>query len=369
MSLQLEGVDEIAIRAGDRERADPERYPSETIAEFFASGLMSAPLPVTAGGSGWTALHATRAIEAIAATSPSAALITAMPLGLAGITGAGPELAPPEHRAAWAAQCEAVAADYGAGRLYAACNSEAGAGGSLAATKTVAQRLGDGGWKVTGTKILASSGRNADMFLSTAKVAPDDLPGAGTVEFFFVPTRASGVAIANDWDGFGMRATESQTVRYEDASASGLWGFPNFIEVAQPITYWYCLFAAIPLGCAAGMLRILSTPAPASPAVRLRLADARMKIESLAAYLHETAAQWRPAAGPAYAARVLRTKTYVTAEATRLCAELFALSGGRHYRRGGDAARLLADAFAGTALRPPLALALDALVEGFEGGE
>ena len=80
-----------------------------------------------------------------------------------------------------------------------------------------------------------------------------------------------------------------------------------------------------------------------------------------------SAGQWRPAAGPEYAARVLRTKTYVSQESTKLCAELFALSGGRHYRRNGAVARLLADSFAGTALRPPLPLALDALVEQFAG--
>ena len=91
-----------------------------------------------------------------------------------------------------------------------------------------------------------------------------------------------------------------------------------------------------------------------------------MRVEALAAYLHETAAAWRPAAGSGYAARVLRTKTFVASEATKLCAELFALGGGRHYRRGDPAARFLADSFAGTALRPPLALALDALVEQFE---
>jgi hypothetical protein len=62
---------------------------------------------------------------------------------------------------------------------------------------------------------------------------------------------------------------------------------------------------------------------------------------------------------------VLRTKTYVTQEATAVCASLFALSGGRHYRRSGQLARLLADSFAGTSLRPPLALALDGLVEQF----
>ena len=66
------------------------------------------------------------------------------------------------------------------------------------------------------------------------------------------------------------------------------------------------------------------------------------------------------------AMRVLRTKTYVTQESTKLCAELFALSGGRHYTRSGVLARALADSFAGTALRPPLALALDTLTEQFQ---
>jgi len=365
--LRPEDLTELVERAAERERASPDRYPIESVSELFRSGLLIAPFPGSLGGDGWTPLDAVRAIEMLSAAAPSTALVAAMPLGLAGIYGAGADVAPPEYRAAWIAQTERVAADYRSRRLYAACNSEAGAGGSLAATKTVARSVGKGDWRITGTKILASSGANADMFLSTAKVSQEDLPGAGVVEFFYVPTHAPGVEIANDWDGFGMRATESQSVHYEDAPASEICGFPNFIEVVQPVTYWYCLFAAIPLGCATGILNALSVPAPASPAIRLRLADARMKQEAMSAYLYETAAAWRPAAGPAYAARVLRMKTYVSAEATKLCAELFALSGGRHYRRDGVVARLLADSFAGTALRPPLSLALDMLVEGFEG--
>jgi alkylation response protein AidB-like acyl-CoA dehydrogenase len=176
---------------------------------------------------------------------------------------------------------------------------------------------------------------------------------------------ARGVEILDDWDGFGMRATESQTVRYAAAPAEGIVGFPNFIEIVQPLTYWFALFSAIPLGCAAAIRRELSTPAPESPALRLRFTDAQMREEALRGYLHETARAWRPGAGPVYAARMLRTKTYVTQEATRLCAELFALSGGRHYTREGRLARTLAASFAGTALRPPLSLALDTLVQQF----
>jgi alkylation response protein AidB-like acyl-CoA dehydrogenase len=91
-----------------------------------------------------------------------------------------------------------------------------------------------------------------------------------------------------------------------------------------------------------------------------------MRIEAMRAYLHETAAMRGETREPrGMTMRVVRTKTYVTQESTKLCAELFALSGGRHYSRTSPVSRALADSFAGTALRPPLALALDMLVENF----
>jgi len=51
---------------------------------------------------------------------------------------------------------------------------------------------------------------------------------------------------------------------------------------------------------------------------------------------------------------------------TKLAAELFALGGGSQYRRGGRAARALADSFAGTALLLALVLALDTMLEQFD---
>jgi alkylation response protein AidB-like acyl-CoA dehydrogenase len=364
VSTLAETVRGLVPRLAERDAADPDRYPADNIAELVESAVIRAPFPVSAGGSGCGLPDAVDAIETIASASPSTALLAAMPLGLAGACSVGPDVAPPEHRRAWADQIDRVAAEYRAGTLYAACNSEKGAGGSLDATKTVAARR-NGSFELTGEKILASFGRYAGMFFSTAKVDQADLPGAGVVEFFFVRPASRGVEILNDWDGFGMRSTESHTVRYTSAPAEGILGFPNFIEIVQPLTYWFALFAAIPLGCAAAIRRELSTPAPESAALRLRLSDARMREEAARAYLHETARTWRPGAGPAYAARALRTKTYVTQESTRLCAELFALSGGRHYIRDGRLARTLAASFAGTALRPPLPLALETMVQQF----
>jgi alkylation response protein AidB-like acyl-CoA dehydrogenase len=365
---QLDEIAALAERFAAREALDPERFPAENIADLQTAGLLLAPLAPAHGGRGARLPEMVRAVELTAAASPSTALLLTMPLGLAGIYGLGPDVAPEEHRAGWAAQIDRVAADYKQGRIYAAANSEKGAGGALAATKTAAERDASGAFRLTGEKILGSFGSYGDLFFSTARVQPEQLPGAGIVEFFLVETRAPGVEILSDWDGFGMRATESHTVRYHAAPARDLMGFPNFIETVQPLTWWFCLFAAIPLGCAAAILKALATPAPESPALRLRFSEALMRYEALHAYLQETAAQWRPAAGPVYAARVLRTKTYVTQEATKLCAELFALGGGRSYTRTHRVARALADSFAGTALRPPLPLALDALVQSFSLG-
>ncbi|MEO8540196.1 MAG: acyl-CoA dehydrogenase family protein [bacterium] len=349
----------------ERESLNPEAYPERSVQLLYEAGIPISPLARPLGGESASCRQSTMAIEAIASVSPSLALITAMPHGLAGCMSLEGDGGGSEWRLSWRREIERIAADYRAGKVYAACNSEKGAGGSLAATKTIAIRDSHGTFALSGEKILASSGRYASTFFSTAKVSPDELPGAGIVEFFFVESDAFGVQIMDDWNGFGMRSSESQSVRFAGAPVTAMMGFPNYIEAVQPTQYWYCLFAAIPLGCAWSILKALGSPAPTSPVLRLRLSEALMKYESLRAYLLETADAFRANAGPAYAARVLRTKTYVTQEATKLCAELFALSGGRHYSRSSPVARALADAFAGTALRPPLALGLDTLVEQF----
>jgi len=364
-AARLHDLTGIAARFAERDAAAPDEYPAENIADIKRSGMLIAPFPEHAGGAGVSLLDATRMTEIVAKQSPATALMLSMPLGLACVYAMPVECVPEQHRARWNEQVDAVAAEFRAGKWYAACNSEKGAGGSLAATKTVA-RLDGGTWRVSGDKILATAGKYADYFFSSAKVTQDDLPGAGIVEMFYVRTGAPGVAIAEDWNGFGMRSTESQSVRYEDAPAEGYLGYPDFLESVAPFAVWYCLFPAVSLGCAASMLEQIATPAPQSPALRLRLAEAQMRIEAMRAYLHETAVMRGVSREPrSLTMRVIRAKTYVTQESTKLCAELFALSGGRHYSRTSPVARALADSFAGTALRPPLALALDMLVENF----
>jgi alkylation response protein AidB-like acyl-CoA dehydrogenase len=160
----------------EREHKEPETFPAASIAALYDAGVIAAPFRPEHGGSSASLPEMVAVVEDIATASPSSALIACMPLGLAGVFGLGPDIAPEAHRARFAQQLERVSADYRLGRIYAACNSEKGAGGSLAATKTVAQRGVDGTFTISGEKILASSGRHASTFFSTAKVTRKIFP-------------------------------------------------------------------------------------------------------------------------------------------------------------------------------------------------
>jgi alkylation response protein AidB-like acyl-CoA dehydrogenase len=251
MSTQdlIDGVRQLGERFAERESREPDRYPEQNLADLKQLGVLTAPFPPNLGGCAADLPALVRLTETLAEASASTALIVTMPVGLAGIYALGGEIAPDEDRATWLAQRERVAGEYRSGKIYAACNSEKGAGGALKDIKTIAERDTDGACRLSGEKILASSGRYADYFFSTAQFRRE--PSADPiVEFFLVPAGAAGVEIMSDWDGFGMRATESQSVRYSNAPAEDLMGFPNFIDVVEPISYWFLLFAAIPLGCA-----------------------------------------------------------------------------------------------------------------------
>ena len=60
-------------------------------------------------------------------------------------------------------------------------------------------------------------------------------------------------ALATQVGAILMNPEGTQTFYNAPASAEALLGFPNFLAALVPTPYWYCLFATIPLGCAAGI--------------------------------------------------------------------------------------------------------------------
>src|SRR4051812_4966497 len=112
-------IDEVRELARSFTRDDD--YPAANVAKLVDARAFAAPFPTALGGGGIELREAVEIAEAIAEACPATALLATMPLGLAGGVATAPEVAPVEHRARAHAQLEAIAADYRAGKIYAAC--------------------------------------------------------------------------------------------------------------------------------------------------------------------------------------------------------------------------------------------------------
>ena len=70
----------------------------------------------------------------------------------------------------------------------------------------------DDGWRLDGAKSYASGSVGSDWLCLSAHVPSAD--GAPALLIGALPTRAPGVHVQQDWDGFGQRQTDSGTVRF-----------------------------------------------------------------------------------------------------------------------------------------------------------
>lgn len=93
-----------------------------------------------------------------------------------------------------------------AGAMFGVAFSEGSrdpAGGQGTLPSATLEPDGDG-FRVSGTKIYSTGNMYADHLFASAVEA-----GTGTPWQFFVATRAEGVGLADDWDGFGQKLTGS----------------------------------------------------------------------------------------------------------------------------------------------------------------
>ena len=72
----------------------------------------------------------------------------------------------------------------------------------------------DGGFRITAVKPFTSGSPAGTAFVTSA--AYDDLEAGPQVLHFPIPANAEGVVFLDDWKTLGMRATGSQTVRFDD---------------------------------------------------------------------------------------------------------------------------------------------------------
>lgn len=196
------------------------------------------------------------ALRVLAAADPSPTLVSAMHPAVLAFWLANPDPAQP----LWEEQRRAVFETAVEGAQWGTVTSEPGSGGDLARTRSQAKAAPDDAvdvdvpgrrYLVSGDKHFGSGTGVCSFMFTTAIPEGEDAPAA-----FFVDARAlldggraPGFTIAKEWDGAGMRATQSHAVRLDDCPAIRLeWGKPldEIVMRAGPVNM--CLFTGVVLG-------------------------------------------------------------------------------------------------------------------------
>jgi alkylation response protein AidB-like acyl-CoA dehydrogenase len=338
------------------------------------AGLLSLIAPVEIGGS-WSSMpSSTRSLCAIyrrlAGADPSVALVSSMHPAVIAFWLASPDPSQP----AWEEQRQAVFASALAGEQWGTITSEPGSGGDIARTRavatpcTAASTLPGATYGVTGDKHFGSGMGMTDHMITTA--VPE---GEAEPMFFALDVRdrpwdgSAGLTLIAEWDGMGMKATQSHAMRLEDApSVRMTWNgtFAALTAAAGPLVA--ALFTSVVLGVLDEAIAL------ARPQIRDR-ADGLRPYERvewtyaeqdhwLATQAHEGALRAIEGGDLAVATHAaLRAKETVADLAERTMLRLTRVLGGGTFSQRSPFAHWFEDVRALGFLRPPWGLANDAL--------
>ncbi len=364
----LEFAAELANTWSEHERRAYERgacrLPARVLEDFRNSRILTAPLPVRFGGPESSLWDVAQAVRSVARRAPAAALALVMPLGNAATCRIPLAAVRAEHRAALRLHQSWIAQQVLGGRLLAVANSEPGAGGDLKNTKTVAKTDASGESRLSGRKAFATIGPDADYFLCAARNDERErVEGSICVDAYFVHRDAPGLEIDDRWDPFGMRPTASIGLRLEHAPATQVLGYPGCLEGVSARHWSTLLFSAVFLGIGDAALREGIRAGGQSGWARAKLAEQMLALDAAAGYLEAVcqAEVWPMPRG--LLERAQRVKTFVAGAVIQTATLAATISGGRCYSPHHAIYRLLADALAGPLVRPPLAQAMDGLMD------
>ena len=360
-------------RAQRAERQLRRHLDAADFAALRSCGLPLMAVPVELGGTWVDVATSTRpvaqALRALAGGDASVALVSAMHPAVLAYWLASPDPSDP----VWQAQRSAVFASAAEGRQWGTITSEPGSGGDIAKTKAVAVAdpdldpfLEGAPYRVTGAKHFGSGSGIADRMMTTAVPEGEDKPtifaldssaGPGTTHFEMV----------GEWDGMGMRATQSHALHLRDAPAVRLATSRPLEEITAgampPVESW---FVAVVLG--------VLDEAVATARAQLRdRADSLRPYEQvewtkaerdhwLAVQAHEgalRAIESGDALGAGHAA--LRAKQSVAELAEQTLLRLGRVLGGGTFSQRSPFSHWLEDVRALGFLRPPWGLAHDML--------
>jgi alkylation response protein AidB-like acyl-CoA dehydrogenase len=310
-------------------------------------------------------------LRTLAGGDPSVALVAAMHPAVLGYWLATPGDGQPD----WQAQREAVFASAVAGSQWGTITSEPGSGGDISRTRTAAVPddavdvgLPGRGYRLSGQKHFGSGSGVADLMVTTAVPEGEDAPA-----LFVLDTRdrtwdgSSGMRLLAEWDGSGMKATQSHAMVLEDAPAvrAAYDGPLDDLSVAAA-AYISCLFTSVVLGLvdeAVGTARVTITDKADSLRAYEQVEWTRAETEHwLMAQAYEGALRAVESGDPTAALHAALRAKQAGAELAEDCLRrLTRVLGGGTFSQRSPFAHWFEDVRALGFLRPPWGYAYDSL--------
>lgn len=328
-------------------------FPSEDLDELRATGWLAAALPASRGGLGLGLDRLGREQRRMARHSPATALSTGMhhywvgmaaDLSVAGVSEA-------ERILDWVAD----------GELLASGHAEVGNDVPLAFSTTRAERV-PGGWRIHGRKMFGSLGPAWDRLGFHAMDASGAQP---VVVHGFVRRTAAGVAVLDNWDAQGMRASESHDtvldgafVPDEDVLCIVPVGPPEDPRLGAMQVWALTLIANAYVGIAERALELAvesanrrtSIAIPGGtfarhPHVQAQVAGMHLTLDAARTLVDRVGVEWAAGVdhGPMWGVKVLAAKWHATTAAMRVVDLACDVVGGASYRRGTELERLSRD--------------------------
>ena len=220
------------------------------------AGLLLVPVPEEQGGLWRSSAESIRStcthFRILAAADPSVALVSTMHPAVVSFW----LLCPDPSRPDWEEQRRAVFESAAAGVQWGTIMSEPGSGGDVNKTRAVARPsaaapflLGDV-YTISGDKHFGSGSGVTQRMITSAVPEGEDDPDVFVLDFDGRPwDGTAGLELIAEWDGMGMAATQSHSMRLVDAPAVRS-RFPGSLETlaaaVSPVSG--SLFTAVILG-------------------------------------------------------------------------------------------------------------------------
>jgi alkylation response protein AidB-like acyl-CoA dehydrogenase len=197
---------EIAPHAADWDRDGT--FPSETIRELGALGVMGLPFPEAYGGVGAGSLSFAIALEELARVDSSVAITVAASVSLGGV---------PMLNFGTEQQKERWLVPLARGETIGAfASTEPGMGSDVQGLSTSA-RLDGERWVINGTKAyITNAGTQLSSFVTTTAVTGERNPGRKEVSTFVVPVDAPGFQPQRPYAKMGWHASDTRELVYQD---------------------------------------------------------------------------------------------------------------------------------------------------------